>query len=756
MKNPGVRSPGFPSPVLFSFVVMILAAVAAPPPAQGAASSEPVHAACVRVTVEAGPFEIVKDGDRHAIRMDGFGRLPGPGLPRLPARIVAVAVPPDALVHGVRFEGAETPLFGEYSIEPIPLPLFPDSDDAAASRWAREIYRSNFDASFGSDSAYPAAAGEFIRSARYRKYDLVDVRITPFSWNPKTGALLYRPEVTVIVEYSLPEETVDRIDDDLARTEKIAREIIVNYDQAQTWYAEAEKSPRTTNRSPGRGLYDFVIITNDTLMSAVNPIRDGEIAKGRTVNVVATAWIYANFSGYDEAEKIRNFLREKYPSSEWGIEDVLIAGDEDLVPMRRCWKEYGGNGKPQTDFYYAELSLEDRQSWDKNGNHKWGEDENIDPIDYYAEVIVGRIPWNDEPTVRHICEKSVAFEENNDPSFKQSALLLGAFIMPTTDDAVLMELKTDPVLHPWMSDWSITKLYEQNNDYWSSFPCDYPLDNANVMSVWPHGKYAFVNWGGHGSWYSAHIYGMGMPAFIRHYDCPNLNDDYPAIIFACSCSNSDTDTSTSIGREMLKQGAVGFVGSNKISYGAPGWNEPSDGLSQSFDYYFSIYVTSCDYTQGGAHQAAIRKMYEDGLWAYEYFETFEWGSLWGNPNLSMKIDEVAPVVADIKIDGDDGPLSVPSTQTISLTVSLDPGDQAGVRHDWWIRATRTNTFWWTFPGIWRPYQVRAYVGPLTQVNDYVIAQTAIPQGLWTITFAVDEEDNAYQGTHSDSIEVDSY
>ncbi len=740
-----------------SFVVMILAAAAAyGAPMQDAPSAQSSREASVRFTVEAGPFEIVKAEDHHAIKMDGFGRLPAPGLPRLPARIVAVAVPPNAVVLGVRFEGKETRLSGHYSIEPNPLPLLPDGQDAPSSRWAREMYQSNFDESFGHDRAFPAGAGEFVRCAHYRKYNLVDVRVTPFSWNPKSGALFFRPEISVIVDYALRETAADRIDDDLPRTEKIAREIIANYDQAQTWYAGTEETPITTKASTDRGLYDFVIITSESLMSAVNPIRDGEIAKGRTVNVVTTTWIYANYAGYDDAEKIRNFLREKYPSGEWGIEDVLIAGDEDLVPMRRCWPEYGGNGKAQTDFYYAELSLEDRHSWDKNRNHQWGEDEVRDPIDFYTEVNVGRIPWNDKPTVQHICEKSVAFEESNDPSFKQSALLLGAFIMPTTDDAVLMELKTDATLHPWMADWTLTKLYEQNNDYWSNFPCDYPLNNANVMSVWPTGKFAFVNWGGHGSWYSAHIYGMGMPAFIRHYDCPNLNDDYPAIIFACSCSNSDTDPSTNIGREMLKQGAVGFVGSNKISYGAPGWNEPSDGLSQSFDYYFSTMVTSCDYTQGGAHQGALLKMYQDGLWPYQYFETFEWGSLWGNPNLSMKIDEGAPIVPDIKIDGDDGPLSVPSTQAITLTVSLDPGDQAGVRHDWWIHATRTNTFWWTFPGVWRPNEARAYVGPLTQVNDYVIAQTAIPQGLWTITFAVDDEDNTYQGTHSDSIEVDSY
>ncbi len=747
MKRSGVRS-------LFILSVFLYTSLAALWPA--GASADPEQTESVRVTIAAGPYEIVATGDHHAIRMDGFGRLPGPGFPRLPARIVAIAVPPGATLHQVRFEGREIRLSGRYRIEPNPLPLIPGDGDRAAPLWAQQDYDSNFNTSFARNGFYPAAAGEFVRPAHYRKYDLIDVRIMPFSWDPREETLLYRPEITVVVEYSLPRKGKERRRDDLVRTEKIARDIIANYDQAQAWYTRSEESTGPGRRAPGRGLYDFVIITSETLLSAVNPIKNAELAKGRTVNVVTTTWIYANYQGVDDGQKIRNFLREKYPSEEWGIEDVLIAGDEDLVPMRRCWKEYGGNGKPQTDFYYAELSLEDRHSWDANRNQKWGEDENIDPIDYYNEVIVGRIPWNDRPTVQHICEKSVAYENNNDPSFKRNALLLGAFIMPTTDDAVLMELKTDPVLHPWMADWTMTRMYEQNNDYWSNYPCDYPLEHANVMSVWPAGKFAFVNWGGHGSWYSAHIYGMGSPAFIRHYDCPDLNDDYPAIIFACSCSNSDTDPSTNIGREMLKQGAVGFVGSNKISYGAPGWNEPSDGLSQSFDYYFSTMVTSCDYTQGGAHQAALRKMYEDGLWPYQYFETFEWGSLWGNPNLSMKIDGGAPVVPDIKVDGDDGPLSIPSTQTISLTVSLDPGDQAGVGHDWWIHATRTNTFWWTFPGIWRPYQVRAYVGPLTQVNDYIIAQTTIPVGLWTITFAVDEEDDTYQGTHSDSIEVDSY
>jgi len=139
----------------------------------------------------------------------------------------------------------------------------------------------------------------------------------------------------------------------------------------------------------------------------VNDLVDWEEAKGKDVKVVTTSWISSNYNGYDLAEKIRNFLRDKYPSNEWGIEDVLIVGDYDNVPMRRCAQDVG-YGKPETDYYYAELSLPDSQSWDADGDHQYGE--NSDPIDFYTEVNVGRIPWSSSSTVEHICEKTVSYD----------------------------------------------------------------------------------------------------------------------------------------------------------------------------------------------------------------------------------------------------------------------------------------------------------------------------------------------------------
>lgn len=117
---------------------------------------------------------------------------------------------------------------------------------------------------------------------------------------------------------------------------------------------------------------------------------------------------------------------------------------------------------------------------------------------------------------------------------------------------------------------------------------------------------------------------------------------------------------------------------------------------------------------------------------------------------------------DVKVDGDDGPLTIPSTQTVDLTISLDPGSGEGVAHDWWIGALKGSgdLFRWTYAGGWKfcpgGVPLRAYSGPLVPVTDYVIHQGTIPAGSWWIVFAVDESDNQYEGTYSDLIEVTSY
>jgi hypothetical protein len=602
----------------------------------------------ISVTIPVGAYEITDTEEGQEVFIENFGRLLVPGKPNLPFRIFGIAIPPGAEVVEVTFDVAEgVVLPGSYEISPVGLPRVMGQEDLLLYQRDKEKYEENFRSVYGSDEPYPASVGEFVRTAGFRKYNLVDVRVTPFSYRPLSKQLTYYAEVTVRISYALPKDfsPEDIMVDNIPLREQVAGEIILNYDQARAWYPAA---------AGVREEYDFIIITMDALTSSVTPLVDWEASKGRSVKVVTTSWVDSNYQGYDLAEKIRNFLREKYPSGEWGIEDVLLVGHYDNLPMRQCWQDVG-YGKPETDYYYAELSLPDNQSWDADGDHHYGEDS--DPIDFYTEVNVGRIPWSDPAIVTHICEKSVAYEQNNDPAFKKNILLLGAYFWSDTDNAVLMEAKVN---QPWMSDWTITRLYEQG---YSSYPSDYDLKFSNVKSVWSSGKFAFVDWAGHGSAYASYIMYSTGEAFVSTSTCPNLNDDHPAIVFADACSNSDTDADN-IGQEMLKQGAVGFLGATKVAYGMPAWNDPSDGSSQSLDYFFTTYVTLGDYSQGEAQQWALREMYLNGLWYYEKYEMFEWGALWGNPDLSL----IGPRLVILFPEGLPEQLypDVPTTMTVQI------------------------------------------------------------------------------------------
>jgi hypothetical protein len=573
----------------------------------------------IEASIVVESYEILSNDAGDYLSADNFGRLLISGKPNIPSKIYAIAIPPGAEVSDVSYEtNNEIVLPGSYNILPCDLPQVIGKEDPVVREKEEQIYLNNYESVYNSDDSYPESIVEFVRPAGFRKYNIADVRVTPFSYKPISGKLTYYPEITVTINYKISEgfNPQEIMADNVDSFEQRASEFIHNYDQTKDWYP--------TNPS-GRETYDYVIITTDSLTSSVTSLVDWEETKGRSVMVVTTSWISSQYSGYDLAEKMRNFLRDKYPSGEWGIKYVCLIGSYDDVPMRLTAQNVG-YGRPETDFYHAELSKPDSQSWDSDGDHLYGE--SSDPIDFYAEVIVGRIPWSDPLVVESICAKSIAYEQNDDQSYKKNILLLGAFFWADTDNAVLMEEKVD---QDWMSDWTMTRMYEQG---YSSYESDYNLDYNNVKSVWSSGSYAFVNYAGHGSPTSCHIMYSKGSAFVDTDTCNYLNDDYPAIVFADACSNSDTGHDN-IGQMMLKQGAVGFLGSTSVAFGKHDWTNPMSGSSQSLDYWFTTGCTEGILTQGESHQTALQNMYQYSLWYYQKLEHFEWGALWGNPDLTM-------------------------------------------------------------------------------------------------------------------------
>jgi len=112
-------------------------------------------------------------------------------------------------------------------------------------------------------------------------------------------------------------------------------------------------------------------------------------------------------------------------------------------------------------------------------------------------------------------------------------------------------------------------------------------------------------------------------------------------------------------------------------------------------------------------------------------------------------------VPDAKINGLDGPLFLPSSTTINFTVSLDPMSFSGMPADYWIFASKDSgtPFWWKYPGTWQPsaMPIRAIGFNLIMLNNFSIYSGKLPAGSYLWTFAVDAQNNTYEGTYIDTV-----
>jgi hypothetical protein len=154
-----------------------------------------------------------------------------------------------------------------------------------------------------------------------------------------------------------------------------------------------EKSPfvKKTNQVYGLPLgCEYVIITSTTLTEAFKELSEFRNSTGITADIAILDSIYTHYSGVDNAEQIRNYLKDFYQA---GGVYVLLGGDDIVVPVRYVYY-YNTNAPPSdpyylmpSDLYYADLDGE----WEVDGDGVWGEP-NDDSPNLIPELIIGRLP----------------------------------------------------------------------------------------------------------------------------------------------------------------------------------------------------------------------------------------------------------------------------------------------------------------------------------------------------------------------------
>jgi len=195
--------------------------------------NSPIH-----VKIPAGTYEIKNTEQGDEISVENFGHLLIQGKPNLPTKIFSIAIPSGAKLVDVSFEIRDAVILpGNYEVAPVLLPGVIGEENPEIHQQEQRIYEENYNSVYLSDYPYPSFAVEFVRTAGFRKYNLVDVRFNPFAYSPLSGQLTYYPEVDIYVSYEFPEgySTNDIMVDNLPDMEKRAEKIVINYDQAKTW-----------------------------------------------------------------------------------------------------------------------------------------------------------------------------------------------------------------------------------------------------------------------------------------------------------------------------------------------------------------------------------------------------------------------------------------------------------------------------------------------------------------------------------------
>ena len=143
----------------------------------------------------------------------------------------------------------------------------------------------------------------------------------------------------------------------------------------------------------------MVIISPEKFTSDLQSFITHKNNVGINTFLKTTEEIYQEYSGIDQAEKIKFFIKDSVENL--GVSYVLFIGDVNNLPIRKTSIRLDlPIDDAITDLYYSDIFDENGNfsSWDSNGNGVYGEFklENYMPpgdiVDMYPDIMTGRIP----------------------------------------------------------------------------------------------------------------------------------------------------------------------------------------------------------------------------------------------------------------------------------------------------------------------------------------------------------------------------
>jgi len=198
--------------------------------------------------------------------------------------------------------------------------------------------------------------------------------------------------------------------------------------------------------------YDLVVIAPEKFSSTLQPLVEHKNTSGVRTILKTTESIYDAYSGRDQPEKIKYFIKDAIEN--WNVSYVLLVGGKKsmlfgnwgvdgprtskdsswYVPVR--YSNLLGLDEAQgflTDLYFADIykvvgNITVFDDWDSDGNNvfaEWNLDAK-DILDLYPDVYVGRLPCENTNEVKTVVEKIIQYEQTAaDPTWFNNIVVVG-------------------------------------------------------------------------------------------------------------------------------------------------------------------------------------------------------------------------------------------------------------------------------------------------------------------------------------------
>ena len=424
---------------------------------------------------------------------------------------------------------------------------------------------------YSDDEFYPPYNALISEPFILRGHRILQLDLYPVQFNAATKQLRGYNKIEVKANYNFPAQ-IESIEERLASEpfEELLEAFVLNYKSPDEYETRRDSPPDLRSGA------DYLIITDDTFVTQVQPLADWKQKKGYITKLVKKS----DIPGSGSANDITTYLQDAYntwnppPTYVLFVGDVKLDGGADGIPTHYGLDSYWiDDGRIGTDLNYSRL----------------------DGTDYFPDIFIGRLPVNTTANASTVINKILTYEKN--PNWVGHGLICSSteFSHAGCNTIVnLLTVKGYPNTFVEVTPGSNGAATQQIKNTINS--------GCFVVSHYDHGDSLNGPWGS--------IEGWCDPRFTTTNVSQLTNGDKLPIMFSMNCRSGwfdgETDEDSTdpsggvdcLGERWLKannKGGVGFIGSSRVAF---------DGYTSSMHlgFYDSIWPDFLPITQNAMYK----------------------------------------------------------------------------------------------------------------------------------------------------------